>query len=266
VVREAAKLDAPPASREGFVRQVLGWREFVHHVHEATDGFRRLPDAAPPVAARPGDGVFVKWSGRKWVVRTAGKSRVDGGAAPSFLGSKDPVPPAFWGRPSGLACLDRVVRDVWRESYGHHITRLMVLCNLATLLDVSPRELTDWFWAAYADAYDWVVEPNVLGMGTFALGDLMTTKPYVSGAAYIHRMSDYCSECAFDPKKNCPVTALYWAFLDRHRTRLEKNPRLRMPYNSLAKRTAARRRDDRQVFEQVRGRLQRGERLTPGSR
>ena len=95
------------------------------------------------------------------------------------------------GEASGLNCVDRIIENVWAEGYSHHITRLMVLSNLATLFDVSPRELSDWFWAAYTDAYDWVVEPNVLGMGTFAVGDIMTTKPYVSGAGYISRMSDY---------------------------------------------------------------------------
>jgi deoxyribodipyrimidine photolyase-like uncharacterized protein len=124
-----------------------------------------------------------------------------------------------------------VVADVWEEGYSHHITRLMILSNIASLLDVSPRELTDWFWVAYTDAYDWVVEPNVLGMGTFALGELMTTKPYVSGAAYINRMSDYCGLCAFDPRSNCPITPLYWAFLQRHQKVLQANPRLRMPYS-----------------------------------
>ena len=135
----AAVLSAPIplASQEGFVRQVLGWREFVRHVHRATDGFRRLPVG---VAGEPG--------------------------APSALGAARPLPPAYWGERSGLSCLDHVVSDVWREAYSHHITRLMVLSNLASLLDLSPRELTDWFWIAYVDAYDWVVEPNVLAMGT----------------------------------------------------------------------------------------------------
>ena len=91
--------------------------------------------------------------------------------------------PHTGGEESGFACLDRIISDVWTEGYSHHISRLMVLCNLATLLHVFPRQLTDWFWAAYTGAYDWVVEPNVLGMGTFAVGELMTTKPYVSGPA-----------------------------------------------------------------------------------
>lgn len=232
VVADVLELDLPTASAEGFVRQVLGWREFVHHVHDATDGFRNLRDN-------------------------------DANGGPNHLDAHEPLPAAFWGTPSGLACLDRVVADVWREGYGHHITRLMVLSNLATLLDVSPRELTDWFWVAYTDAYDWVVEPNVLGMGTFAVGDLMTTKPYVAGSAYVDRMSDYCGNCAFDPKRTCPIKSLYWAFLDRHRERLQDNQRLAVPLASAAKRSAAQRAADRRTFEQVRGELRAGRALVP---
>ena len=137
----------------------------------------------------------------------------------------------------------------------------MVLANIATLLDVAPRELTDWFWAAYVDAYDWVVEPNVLGMGTFALGELMTTKPYVSGSAYIDKMSDFCGGCRFDPKKDCPIRRLYWAFLGRHADRLAGNPRLNMPLASLRKRPAAERQEDARQFEAVRRRLREGRTL-----
>jgi deoxyribodipyrimidine photolyase-related protein len=129
---------------------------------------------------------------------------------------------------------------------------------------VSPRELTDWFWVAYTDAFDWVVEPNVLGMGTFAAGDLMTTKPYVSGAAYINRMSDFCERCDFDPRTTCPITPLYWAFLARHRKRLSGNPRLVLPLRMLQRRPPARRRRDREVFEIVRERLAAGRGLRPG--
>ena len=156
-----------------------------------------------------------------------------------------------------------VVDDVWSESYSHHITRLMVLSNLATLLGISPRELTDWFWVAYLDAYDWVVEPNVLAMGTFAVGPLMTTKPYVSGAAYIDRMSDYCSSCAFDPKTTCPITRLYWAFLDRHRDELADNPRMRLILGSLDQRDPAVLAHDRAVFDHVSDVLAAGDELHP---
>lgn len=231
LVRDAADADAPLPSREGFVRQVLGWREFVRHVHAETDGFR-LAGATPDHLVPPGDAA--------------------------------PLPPVYWGgAPSGLACLDDVVETVWQEAHSHHITRLMVLSNVATLLDVSARELSDWFWVAYDDAYDWVVEPNVLAMGTFATGPVLTTKPYVAGAAYVDRMSDYCAACAFDPKTTCPLTRLYWAFLARHRDVLEGNLRLALPLASAAKRSPAERTKDEASFARVREALGAGERLAP---
>lgn len=232
VVGDVLEMDLPLASTEGFVRQVLGWREFVHHVHDATDGLRLLPNASSA-------------------------------SEPNHLDVHGSLPAAFWGTQSGLECLDRVVADVWREGYGHHITRLMVLSNIATLLDVSPRELTDWFWVAYTDAFDWVVEPNVLGMGTFAVGDLMTTKPYVAGSAYIDRMSDYCGGCAFNPKKDCPIRSLYWAFLERHRDKLQGNHRLAIPLASSAKRSEDQQFADRSIFEQVGRDLRAGRTVQP---
>lgn len=262
VISDVVDMDIPIASKEGFIRQVLGWREFVNHVHIATDGFRSLPLGNSSVKRRPGDGGYSRWSGKSWELQGSAEY-LDGGAAPCVLDSQTPLPPAFWGEKSGMACLDQVVSEVWNEGYSHHITRLMILCNLATLLDVQPRELTDWFWVAYTDAYDWVVEPNVLGMGTFALGDLMTTKPYVSGAAYINRMSDYCSICAFDPKTNCPIRALYWAFLGRHESKLSDNARLRMPFVSLRKRKPGMRKEDQATFNTVREILVEGETVTP---
>lgn len=262
IVADAVESDAPLASREGFVRQILGWREFVHHVHVETDGFRALPGVT--TAKRPGDGGHARWAGKKWPTSRKARAVFDGGADPRALAEDvAPVPPAFWGEPSGFACVDHVVEAVWDEAYSHHITRLMVISNLATLLDVSPRELTDWFWVAYADAYDWVVEPNVLAMGTFGTGDVMTTKPYVSGAAYIDKMSDFCERCAFDPHRNCPFTRLYWAFLERHRDVLEGNPRMRLPIASVVRRSRDDKRRDARTFEQVREKLSRGERSTP---
>ncbi|MFK7894443.1 MAG: cryptochrome/photolyase family protein [Myxococcota bacterium] len=232
VVADVAALEIPLASQEGFIRQVIGWREFMRHVHFATDGFRTLK----------GQG---------------------GESPPNALDAHEPLPPAFWGKASGLHCLDQVVDEVWKTGYGHHITRLMVLSNLATLLSVSPRELNDWFWVAYIDAYDWVVEPNVLGMGTFSLGDLFVTKPYVSGSAYINKMSDYCSDCSFSPKKDCPITSLYWDFLGRNEERLAGNPRVAMPLRSLAKRGPEKRLHDSTTREWVSSTLGRGERLEP---
>ena len=251
VIQDVVTLGLPLNSQEGFLRQVLGWREFMRHVHEQTDGFRSLPDTSLAVARppEPGDGGFEKWSGVRW--EPADHPEGDGGAAPTFLGDDHPVPPAFWGAPSGLACLDAVVHDVWQEAYSHHITRLMVLGNLATLLAVSPRALADWFWCAYADAYDWVVEPNVIGMATFGLGPMFVTKPYVSGSAYIDKMSDYCKQCQFHPKRTCPVTPMYWAFLGRHEPKLADNPRMKLILASLRRRPPQQRAHDGRVFGSV---------------
>jgi deoxyribodipyrimidine photolyase-related protein len=261
LIADVVSLDIPLASKEGFIRQVLGWREFMRHVHLATDGFRRAPTGTA-VRADVGDGGLTKWRGRAWETGDA-VDGPDGGAAPSALDSHADVPPAFWGAESGLECLDHVVREVWQHGYGHHITRLMVLSNLATLLDLEPRDVTDWFWVAYIDAYDWVVEPNVLAMGTFGTGDLVTTKPYVSGAAYINKMSDYCGQCRFDPKRTCPITPLYWAFLNRHREQLAGVQRMRLPLASAAKRSASAMREDQALFERVRAVLARGDVLMP---
>jgi deoxyribodipyrimidine photolyase-related protein len=231
----AADASLPLPTREGFVRQILGWREFMRHVHVATDG-----------------------------LRTFARDRVALPAADRGV-AHVPLPPAYWsGSPSGLRCLDEVVTAVWAEGYSHHITRLMVLSNLAMLLELSPRELTDWFWVAYVDAYDWVVEPNVLAMGTFSLGDLLTTKPYIAGAAYIHKMSDFCEACVFDPRKTCPVTPLYWAYLARHEADLAKNPRMKLPLAAAAKRAVAARRADAEVFTTMQRLLAQGKTLAPG--
>lgn len=218
------------ASAEGFVRQVLGWREFVRHVHARTDGFRTLSPAASPDA----------------------------------LAAAEPLPAAWWATaPSGLRCLDTVVDRVWKTGYAHHIERLMVLANIATLIGVSPRALTDWFWAGFIDAYDWVVEPNVLGMGTFADGGLMTTKPYVSGGAYVDRMSDFCDGCRFDPsgrnaQRPCPLTPMYWDLLGRNRARLATLERMKLPLAAQAKRTDAQKRHDEAVTLAVRRHLREG--------
>jgi len=223
LVEEVLRSEAPLASREGFLRQVAGWREFVRHVHRETDGFVGL-------------------------VRESNYS----------------LPPVYWGgASSGMRCLDGVVQTVWDEAYSHHITRLMVLGNIATLLEADARELSDWFWVAYADAYDWVVEPNVLGMATWATAGVMTTKPYISGAAYINRMGDSCKECAFHPGKSCPITPLYWAWLGRHRDELAGNARMAMPLKALEKRTVEQQLRDKQVFEHVQSRLAAGLSLSP---
>ena len=255
VVEDALSLQVPLSCKEGFVRQVLGWREFVYQVHRATDGFRAMPEGSTPTAGSAGDGGYSRWAGRPWPY----DGRGFGGACPSALGAANPLPPAWWGVRSGLACLDTVVADVWREGWSHHITRLMILANIASLLDVDPRQLTDWFWAAYTDSYDWVVEPNVLGMGSFAVGSLMTTKPYAAGANYISRMSDYCELWLYDPAADCPLSNLYWAYLARHADVLETNPRMPAIYAALRKRSGQKRRQDAEVFDRVLTALSAGE-------
>ena len=208
----------PLASAEGFIRQLLGWREFMRHLHQQTDGYRLLEPTPNP------DTLNLE------------------GATPNALNATLPLPAVYWGTPSGLHCIDTVVAQVIDEGWSHHITRLMVLSNLATLCGFSPRQLTDWFWFAYIDAYDWVVETNVLGMSTYADGGLTATKPYVSGAAYINKMSNYCGHCQYDPKRStgpgsCPFTALYWTFLERNQSILGNNFRLQMPYTTLRKKS-----------------------------
>ncbi len=226
----------PLASAEGFVRQVTGWREFVRHVHEATDGFRTI----------------------------------EATGAPNHLAAREPLPATYWGEaPSGLRCLDVVTAHVHAHGWSHHITRLMVLANIANLLGVSPRELTDWFWVAYVDAYDWVVEPNVLGMGTFADGGTMTTKPYVSGAAYLKKMGDSCGRCRFDatgkdPTRPCPLTPLYWDFLRRNGETLRPVDRLTMPLAAMRKRTAAQHEHAASVRDRVLAVLRAGGELPAG--
>lgn len=232
ILREALELDIPLNSKEGFVRQILGWREFMNHVHRETDGFRDLSQHKK--------------------------------ASSNFFEAHNDLPPAFWGKvKSGMNCLDTVVGEVWEEGYSHHITRLMVLANLATLFEVDPRQITDWFWVAYCDAFDWVVEPNVLGMGTYSLGELFTTKPYISGSSYINRMSDYCKSCAFHHQKTCPVTPMFWSFLERHSDRLKNNNRMSLMLRNVAKRSADKKAEDERITNSAWNALQKGESLCP---
>ena len=139
----------------------------------------------------------------------------------------------------------------------------MVLANIGNLLGVNPRELTDWFWAMFTDAYDWVVEPNVLAMGTYAVGGLMTTKPYVSGTPYIKKMGDYCGDCSLHFKKSCPISDMYWNFLEDNKNLFEGNVRLAMPLRTLAKKSADAKQLSLEVTTYVRETLAKGERLDP---
>lgn len=199
--------EVPLASIEGFVRQVLGWREFIYHVD-----------------------------------RTRGAAL----EAANELGHHRELPQAFWDGRTEMACLAACWRELHDHGWNHHIQRLMVFGNLGLSLGVAPRELLRWFSAMYVDALDWVMVPNVMAMSQYADGGTITSKPYLSGGAYLERMSDYCDGCRFDPgarsgERACPFTSLYWAFVDRHAERFERHPRMAVIVRSWRNRDA----DDR---------------------
>ena len=189
----------PLSSVEGFIRQVIGWREYVW-------------------------GLYWLWMPEY--------------AKQNVLDARKPIPPAFLGQPTKMRCVSRTVADIDARAYVHHIQRLMVLGNLALLAGVHPQEMTEWMSTSFIDAAEWVMVPNVIGMSLHADGGLMATKPYASGGAYISKMSDYCKGCVYDPKKRtgptaCPFTTLYWDFLARHEARFRKNHRLAQPIAGL---------------------------------
>jgi deoxyribodipyrimidine photolyase-related protein len=196
------------ASAEGFVRQVIGWREFIRGVY-----WRLMPG-----------------------LRSANQ-----------LDARRPLPDFFWEpEQTDLQCLREALGSVRDVAYTHHINRLMVIGNYATLTGLDPRAVSHWFWAAFADAYEWVELPNVVGMALFGT-DAFTTRPYLASAAYVKRQSGLsakgrgpvaarhegpCARCRYDPDQRtgpdaCPLNALYWNFLDQHRARLEQNVRMR---------------------------------------
>jgi deoxyribodipyrimidine photolyase-related protein len=149
------------------------------------------------------------------------------------------LPAFYWTGDTAMRCLREVVGGTARYAYSHHIQRLMVTGNFALLAGLAPHEVERWYLAVYADAFEWVEMPNTLGMAIFADGGQMASKPYAASGAYIDRMSDFCSGCAYDVKQKtgpnaCPFNYLYWAFLIRQKDRLSANPRLAMPYRTLA--------------------------------
>ncbi|MFT4891299.1 MAG: deoxyribodipyrimidine photolyase-related protein [Halobacteriales archaeon] len=191
--------DAVPInSLEGFVRQVLGWREFVRHVYRRT-----MPDLA----------------------------------SANQLGADRDLPDAYWTGDTGMRCLHDAVEGVRRRGYAHHIERLMVLSNFALLYGVDPAQLNEWFHAGFVDAFHWVTTPNVIEMGSFGAG-VFASKPYAASANYVDRMSDFCGDCRYDHRETtgddaCPFNALYWDFLDRNEDRLRPNGRMALVYSHL---------------------------------
>lgn len=149
-----------------------------------------------------------------------------------------------------MNCLSTVINETIENAYAHHIQRLMITGNFALLAGIDPQAVHRWYLEVYADAYEWVELPNVIGMSQFADGGFLGTKPYAASGNYINRMSDYCSTCRYDPKQRtgenaCPFNALYWDFLARNHAKLKSNRRLAQPYATWAKMSDATRRDIR---------------------
>ena len=191
---------APLNAVEGFVRQILGWREYVRGVY--------------------------------WTLMPEYQER-------NALQATRKLPAFYWTGDTPMRCLREAISGTARYAYSHHIQRLMVTGNFALLAGVAPRDIERWYLAVYADAFEWVEMPNTLGMAVFADGGQMASKPYAASGAYIDRMSDFCSGCAYDVKQKtgpnaCPFNYLYWAFLIRQKDRLRNNPRLALPYRTLA--------------------------------
>jgi deoxyribodipyrimidine photolyase-related protein len=198
---------APLNAVEGFIRQIIGWREYVRGIY-----WLRMPDYA----------------------RT------------NALEARRALPDFYWSAKTDMACMRACVEETRDHAYAHHIQRLMVLGNFALLAGITPQEVQEWYLLVYADAYEWVELPNVHGMVLFADGGLLASKPYAASGAYIDRMSDYCKSCRYDVKqklgeKACPFNYLYWNFLIENEDRLKGNPRMGMPYRNLSRMSDERR-------------------------
>ena len=199
--------EAPLNAVEGFIRQILGWREYMR-------------------------GIWMI-SGPEYTASNA-------------LSHDAALPPAYWGAPTKMACLEAAVAQTRDLAYAHHIQRLMITGNFALLAGVSPQAVEEWYHAVYIDAVEWVEAPNVIGMSQFADGGVLVSKPYVSSGAYIARMSDYCDGCSYAVKDRvgplaCPFNLLYWHFLNRHRARFSANPRMGQMYRTWDKMEAGHR-------------------------
>lgn len=188
----------PLNAAEGFIRQIIGWREYVRGIY--------------------------------WL---AGPDYVER----SQLNAKRDLPAFYWTGRTDMHCLSQAVGQTLEYAYAHHIQRLMVTGNFALIAGIDPKQVHDWYLAVYADAYEWVELPNTLGMSQFADGGMLASKPYAASGAYINRMSDYCGSCRFNVKQRtgsdaCPFNALYWDFIARNEKQLRNNPRMAMPYRN----------------------------------
>ncbi|MDJ0945004.1 MAG: cryptochrome/photolyase family protein [Kiloniellales bacterium] len=197
----------PINAAEGFIRQILGWREYVRGIY--------------------------------WL-------KMPGYAETNALAAERPLPAFYWTAETEMNCLRQCLGQTRDLAYAHHIQRLMVTGNFALLLGVRPKEVCEWYLAVYADAFEWVELPNTHGMAIHADGGILGSKPYAASGKYIDRMSDYCRNCAYDVKttteaNSCPFNALYWNFLIEQEARIGGNPRMAMPYRNLARMAPAKR-------------------------
>jgi deoxyribodipyrimidine photolyase-related protein len=182
----------PLNAAEGFIRQIIGWREYVRGIY--------------------------------WL-------KMPGYERSNFFGHDRALPDFYWTAETDMACVRAAVTQTREEAYAHHIQRLMITGNFALLAGIDPHELHEWYLMVYADAYEWVELPNTVGMSQFADGGLLASKPYAASGAYINRMSNYCAACRYDVKQRtgpnaCPFNALYWDFMARHRDKVGRNPRM----------------------------------------
>lgn len=198
---------APLNAVEGFIRQIIGWREYMRGIY-----FHEGP----------------------------------GYTSRNTLNHTRKLPDFYWTGDTDMLCMSEAIIQTKEEAYAHHIQRLMVTGNFALLAGIEPHQVHEWYLAVYADAYEWVEAPNVIGMSQFADGGVVGSKPYVSGGNYINKMSDYCKSCAYSVKEKtgegaCPFNALYWHFLMRHEDRFSKNPRMAQMYRTFGRMDEAKR-------------------------
>ncbi len=190
---------APLSSVEGFIRQILGWREYMRGIY--------------------------------WL-------KMPGYEKQNFLNATLPLPAFYWTGETAMNCVASTVRMTQMWAYSHHIQRLMITGNLALLAGFDVEQVCEWYLAVYGDAYEWVELPNTLGMSLFGDGGVIASKPYAASGNYINKQSDFCGKCQYDPKQSvgsdaCPFNALYWNFLDKHRGKFERNPRMAPMYRTL---------------------------------
>ncbi|MEM7347161.1 MAG: cryptochrome/photolyase family protein [Chloroflexota bacterium] len=189
-------------SVEGFIRQIIGWREFIYQIYHL---------------------------------------KMPGYLDANALGADIPLPDFYWTGDTDMRCVANAVNNLRQYGINHHIQRLMITGNFALIAGIDPQAVNDWYWLAYIDAYEWVVSPNVLGMALYADGGLFATKPYASSANYINKMSNCCKSCQYNHRQTtmaeaCPFNALYWDFLARNQTQFKQNPRMTMMLALLNKR------------------------------